>query len=101
MPRIVLLRRVAEEAAPGQHFDVLRPIRVRRQRFVKEGELERAVELAARQTAATDGILILLDATFGPLAPHRRSANSAAICGRFCERQPAGYAIDRWGRLGS
>jgi hypothetical protein len=58
----ILLRRIAEDAAPGQCLDVPRPIRVRRQRFVKEGELERAVELAARQTAATDGILILLDA---------------------------------------
>ena len=58
----ILLRRVAEEALPGQYIDVPRPIRVRRQQFIKAGELERAVELAARQTAQTDGILILLDA---------------------------------------
>ena len=41
---------------------VPRPIRVKRQRVVKEGELEKAVELAASRAGAGGTILILLDA---------------------------------------
>lgn len=41
---------------------VLPPLRVPRQRVTKAGELERAVELAARKLAGRGGILVLLDA---------------------------------------
>lgn len=58
----VLLRRIAQRVTPGTSVDVPRPIRVKRQQIVKAGELERAVELAARHAGANDGILILLDA---------------------------------------
>ena len=55
----LLLRRIA--ASLGSTVHAPRPIRVKRNKVVKAGELERAVELAARQ--ATGGcILILLDA---------------------------------------
>ena len=58
----ILLRRIAAAIVPTAHIDVLPPIRVDRSRVVKQDELERAVELAAR-IAGTDGsILILLDA---------------------------------------
>lgn len=56
----ILLRRIA--ASLGATVHAPRPIRVKRDKVVKAGELERAVELAARQ-ARTDGcILVLLDA---------------------------------------
>lgn len=56
----ILLRRIADSL--GAAVQALRPIRVSRDKVVKAGELERAVELAARR-ASTDGrILIVLDA---------------------------------------
>ena len=58
----ILLRRIAERVIPGVSVDVRRPIRVKRQQIVKAGELERAVEFAARRAGVNDGILILLDA---------------------------------------
>ena len=58
----ILLRRIAQRVTPGSPVAVPRPIRVKRQQIVKAGELERAVELAARRAGVNDGILILLDA---------------------------------------
>jgi len=58
----ILLRRIAGEASTTHALEIAHPIRVRRQRFFKEGELERSLELAARQTQPTDSILVLLDA---------------------------------------
>lgn len=66
----ILLRRLA--AAEQQAVEVLRPIRIPRGKLVKEGELRRAIQLAATKTQAGDGILVLLDADddcparFGP-----------------------------------
>ena len=62
----ILLRRIAAEVSPNAPVNVLRPIRVQRNRILKEGQLERAVELAARRIGeAQGGILILLDADDG------------------------------------
>lgn len=58
----ILLRRIGEIVAPGQALEVPQPIRTKRQLFLKAGELERAVELAARQAGPDGAILILLDA---------------------------------------
>ena len=58
----ILLRRIAERVAPARAMDVLRPIRVRRQRFLKRGELERSVELAARRAGPAGCVLVLIDA---------------------------------------
>ena len=58
----ILLRRIAQRVIPGSPVAVPRPIRVKRQQIVKAGELERAVEFAARRARVNDGILILLDA---------------------------------------
>jgi hypothetical protein len=55
----LLVRRIARECA-GVDVDVRRPIRVARGKLTSEGELKRAVELAARQSERA-GILILLD----------------------------------------
>ena len=58
----VLLPRIVAEMPGAPYLEVLHPIRVRRQKILKEGELERTLDLAARQTARGDGILIMLDA---------------------------------------
>ena len=58
----VLLRRLAAMLAPGLSLHLSRPIRVKRDKVVKPGELERAVELAARLAGKQGAILILLDA---------------------------------------
>ncbi len=58
----ILLRRIAERVAPSSAVQVPRPIRVKRQQILKAGELERAVEIAARRTGVDGAILILLDA---------------------------------------
>jgi hypothetical protein len=58
----ILLRRAALVVAPDAVFEVPRPVRVPRARLLRPDELERAVELAARQSGPDGGILILLDA---------------------------------------
>src|SRR4029450_10329381 len=58
----ILIRRIAEVVSPGRSLEVLPPIRVSRQRLLKEGELERAAELAGRKAQPDGGILVLLDA---------------------------------------
>lgn len=55
-----LVHRIAADLGHAVHIP--RPIRVKRDRFLKPGELERAVELAARQAGTDGSILILLDA---------------------------------------
>lgn len=56
----ILLRRIATLMGAAVHAP--RPIRVKRDKFVKAGELERAVDFAARRVDTDGCILILLDA---------------------------------------
>ena len=58
----ILIRRIAAIALPNTVPQVRRPIRVKRDRFLKENELERYVDLAARQSGPDGGVLIVLDA---------------------------------------
>lgn len=58
----ILIRRIAAAALPSAAPHVPRPIRVKRDRFLKEHELERYVDLAARQSGPDGGVLIVLDA---------------------------------------
>jgi hypothetical protein len=58
----ILIRRIVAHYAPDAYAHVEPPIRTTRAGLVLAGGLERTVELAARRTQATDGILILLDA---------------------------------------
>ena len=58
----ILIRRIAATAVPDVVPHVPRPIRVKRDRFLKENELERYVDLAARQSGPDGGVLIVLDA---------------------------------------
>lgn len=58
----ILLRRIAEQVAPGRALNALRPIRVQRNGILKNGQLEKTVELAARRSGSQGRILVLLDA---------------------------------------
>lgn len=57
-----LIRRIAAAVEPSVVPQVPKPIRVKRHRFLKENELERYVDLAARQAGPDGCILIILDA---------------------------------------
>ena len=54
----ILIRRIAGIATPGPFPDVPKPIRVRRDRILKPGEIERYVELAANQAGPDCGARI-------------------------------------------
>ena len=58
----ILIRRIAAAVEPSVAPQVPKPIRVKRHRFLKENELERYVDLAARQAGPDGCILIILDA---------------------------------------
>ncbi len=69
----VLIRRIAQRLSPDLSVDVPRPVRVKRSRVGGHfGDLERGIELAARQLGTPGAILVLLDAdddcpaTLGP-----------------------------------
>ena len=57
----VLIQRIAVDLYPELAMDILRPIRVSRNRIVKENELEREVELAAEKISGQGAIFIMLD----------------------------------------
>lgn len=57
----LLIRRIAANLYPELPIVVLPPIRRPRNKVVKEKELERAVEFAARQIGGQGAILIILD----------------------------------------
>lgn len=57
-----LIRRIVTAYVPDAYVEVGRPIRTKRNDLVQPGGIENAVELAARQTGAEDGILVLIDA---------------------------------------
>lgn len=58
----ILVRRIAAWAGHEGSVTIPQPLRVHRGSIVKEGELERAVELVARKTGDGGAILVLLDA---------------------------------------
>ena len=57
----ILIRRIAQIIDPGFVPKVLPPLRVPASRLMKEGEMERSVDLAARKLRGQGGIIILLD----------------------------------------
>jgi len=57
----ILIRRIAQTIDPGFVPKVLPPLRVPASRLMKEGEMERSVDLAARKLRGQGGIIILLD----------------------------------------
>jgi hypothetical protein len=58
----VLVRRLVVRIRPEVDLSLPRPVRTSRQRLVKEGELERAVALAANKAGPSGGVLVLIDA---------------------------------------
>lgn len=57
----ILIRRIARQVAPGVQVRIPQPVRAHRQEIVLAGQLEHAVETAARKTGSDGRILILLD----------------------------------------
>ena len=57
----VLLRRILEQEA-AYSLQIAKSFRVKRNRIVREGELERAVQQSVRSRPHAGGILVLLDA---------------------------------------
>ena len=57
----VVVRRIAERESPLSVVQIPNPIRISKDRLVKAGGLERAVELAARITGHPGGVLVVLD----------------------------------------
>lgn len=58
----ILVRRIARQVLPDTILDVPRPIRVKRNKVMQIGELERAIALAANRAEENGCILLLLDA---------------------------------------
>lgn len=57
----ILVRRIARDIDPGFVPTVLPPLRVPASRLLKEGEIERAVDLAARKLQGRGGIIVIVD----------------------------------------
>ncbi len=57
----ILIRRIAQTINPGLVPKVLPPLRVPASRLLKQGEIERSVELAARKLQGRGGIVIIVD----------------------------------------
>lgn len=59
----ILLRRIQQWRFPNQYLEVLRPIRVRRDRFLnKDDDFKRHLYLASEKCGSDGWVLILLDA---------------------------------------
>jgi len=77
----VLLRRVAMDRLPGLALEVPHPIRIAKSRLLRSGEIERAVQLAARRAGTHGAVFVLLDSDDdcpAELAPQLRERASAA-----------------------
>ena len=61
-----LLRRIRDFVKPDLQINIQHPIRVPRHKVIKQGELERAIELSIRQSKPPRIIFILLDADDDP-----------------------------------
>ncbi len=57
----ILIRRIAQTIDPGLVPRILPPLRVPASRLLKEGEMERSVDLAARKLQGRGGIVIIVD----------------------------------------
>lgn len=57
----LLIRRLASEVDPSVSVRIPAPIRIPKTKLVKEGELEKAVELMARKVAPAGAVLVLVD----------------------------------------
>lgn len=67
----VLIRRIALAIDPGFVPTILPPLRVPASKLLKQGEIERAVDLAARKLQGRGGIFILVDCDWEGGCPAR------------------------------
>ncbi len=65
----ILIRRIAQTIDPGLVPRVLLPLRVPASQLLKQGEMERSVELAARKLQGRGGIVIIVDCDRGNGCP--------------------------------
>lgn len=57
----IVIRRIAEQNVPAVNVQFTAVIRIPKSKLIKPGELERAVELAARSTSGRGGVVVVLD----------------------------------------
>ncbi len=67
----ILIRRIAGDLDPGLTPHVLTPIKVSFPRILKEGEIERATDLAARKLGGAGGIVVIMDCDWKGACPAR------------------------------
>jgi hypothetical protein len=67
----VLIRRIALDIDSGFVPKVLPPFRVPASRLLREGEVERSIELAARKLQGAGGIIIIVDCDWAGACPAR------------------------------
>lgn len=90
----VLIRRICGDVFPDAPPNVLKPIRVRRDRILKEGELERYVSLAAVRVG-DDGRILILQVKMTRVPGHESDEGIRGLAGRRGrgpqseEREPA------------
>jgi hypothetical protein len=65
----ILIRRIALTIDPGFVPKILSPLRVPGSRLIKEGEMERSIDLAARKLQGRGGVLIILDCDWEDCCP--------------------------------
>lgn len=97
----ILVRRVAERVDPSLFIRIPRPLRITRSQLLRPRELERAIELAARQVGPQGGILVLIDsdddcpAQHGPqlLARARQARSDIPIGVVLAKREFEGWFL--------
>lgn len=95
----VLVRRLAALLAPATAIDVKHPVRVKRQRLAKAGELERAVLLARQRIDKGGVILVLIDADEdcpATLAPDLLTRAQSVATGVTVAVVLAKYEFENW-----
>ncbi len=65
----ILVRRIAKEIDPGFVPFLLPPFRVPASRLVKQGELERTINLAGRKLKGRGGIIVIIDCDWNGCCP--------------------------------
>ncbi|MFQ5794358.1 MAG: DUF4276 family protein [Candidatus Bipolaricaulia bacterium] len=96
----ILLRRIIHDQLEAFHVQVARPFRVKRNRIVREGELERAIKLTIKDRGNVGCILVLLDsdddcpAKLGPSLLERcRQATHLPIAVILANREFEGWFL--------
>jgi hypothetical protein len=57
----IMVHRIANHVMPDQVVQITTPLRTPKSRLIKPGELERAVEFAARRVSRVGGVLVVID----------------------------------------